>query len=107
MEGQELRVHQKVWKDLAMSEERLRLMKELLKINVGFKEIEEFNLDLLDKLRTERVRAGAEKITRKLIQSAMLIKIRDEEGYMEEMKIEKDKRRREINDKMRSPEQGS
>ena len=50
MEGQELRVIKKLWQDLASSEERIYLMKELLKLNVGFREVEEFNLGLLSKL---------------------------------------------------------
>ena len=83
MEGLELRVTAKIWKDLAASEERLRMMKELDKIGVGFAQLEEFNLDLLSQLRSEKIKSGAEKMTRKLIQSAMRIKIRDEEKYLE------------------------
>ena len=56
MEGPEIRVYQNLWRDLAYSEERAYLMKELLKLNVGFREIEDFNINLVTKLRSEKMR---------------------------------------------------
>ena len=99
MEGQEIRVNTKLWLDLAASEERLELMKELIKLNVGFREVEEFNLGLLSKLRSEKMKKDSEKMTRKQVRSAMEIKIRDEEYWHEEMKLERNRRRREIGER--------
>ena len=100
MEGKELRVTKKLWQDLASSEERIGLMKDLFKLNVGFQEDEDFNIGLLSKLRSEKMREKGEKMTRKMVRSAMEIKIRDEEFYHEEKKIERDQRRRDIGEKL-------
>ena len=84
MEGKEIRVIKRLWQDLAGSESRLGLMRELVKLNVGFREVEDFNIGLLSKLRSETMRDKGEKETRKIIKSAMEIKIRDEERFHEE-----------------------
>ena len=101
MEGPELRVTKELWQDLAASEMRLSLMRELVKLKLGFKEIEEFNLGLVSKLRSDRMRNRGEKARRKLIDSAMEIKIRDEERFHEEKMGEKNRKRREIGERLR------
>ena len=95
-EGQEKRVDRKVWEDLESSCCRIFLMKELIKYDVGFNDLEEFKLDLLTKLRSDRVKSGVDKVTRKLVKSAMLIKLRDEEKHNERLRSEKRRRMRVI-----------
>ena len=56
MEGQDLRAATRVWKDQAASESRLGLMTELTRINVGFTDIEIFNLGITAKLRSEAMK---------------------------------------------------
>ena len=46
IEGKELGELKKLWKDIAGSEERLKLMSELKNRKIGFNEIEMFNLGL-------------------------------------------------------------
>ena len=50
----------------------------------------------MSKLRSEKLRGEGEKATKKLIKSAMEIKIRDEDNYREEKVREKHMMRREI-----------
>ena len=96
MEGLDTRVLYKTWQDLAASEVRLDLMRELEKINLGFRDLENFNLGLISKLRSENMRSRGEEVTRKVLKSAMQIKIRDEARYMEEKIKERNLHRREI-----------
>ena len=50
-EGQDLSAMPKIWEDLAVTEMRLQLMSELIKIKVGFADVEEFNLGLKGNLK--------------------------------------------------------
>ena len=56
MEGPELRANIKLWRDIAASECRIQLMRELGKINVGFSDLENFNLGIISKLRSEKMK---------------------------------------------------
>ena len=47
MEGEDIRVSTKFWGDIASIECRINLMRELSKINVGFGDLENFNLGLI------------------------------------------------------------
>ena len=76
------------------------MMKELGKLNVGLRQIEEFNIGLITKLRSEKMREKGEEITRKQVKSAMEIKLRDEERYHEEKERERNEKRREIRKKL-------
>ena len=46
--------------------------------------MEEFNFGILSKPRSEKLRRDGEKAMKKLIKSAMEIKIRDEDNFREE-----------------------
>ena len=101
MEGLERRAT-KVWQDLAASEARLGMLRELGKINVGYGDIENFNLGLISKLRSERMRDRGEFETRKVTASSMNIKMRDEQRYNEELVKERLKLRKEIGKKLKN-----
>ena len=61
MEGPEISSEMmKVWKGIAASESRLELMKELKGLNVGFGEVENFNLDLSSKFRSRKFRENVQ-----------------------------------------------
>ena len=92
----ELRVIKNAWQDLAASESRIGLMEELEKLNVGFSDIEEFNLGLISKFRSEAMKERGEEMTRTVLKSAMKIKMRDEQRYHEEMVKERNRLRRGI-----------
>ena len=89
MEGQELRASFKLWHNIAASECRLELMRELGKLKVGFGDLEKFNLGIISKLRSKTMRERGEEITEKIINSAMSVKLRDEERFREEMERER------------------
>ena len=96
MEGQELRASFKLWHNIAASECRLELMRELGKLKVGFGDLEKFNLGIISKLRSKTMRERGEEITEKIINSAMSVKLRDEERFREEMERERNCLRRLI-----------
>ena len=88
----------KCWKDLAASEMRLHLMTELGKINVGFAEVEEFNLGLNCKFRSKAFKNNSEMNEGKIIRVAMEIKMRDERKFNGETETERNAFRRELGD---------
>ena len=82
MQGQEISVvNSKVWQDISISESRLTMMVELRKYNVGFGDIENFDLELNSKFRStfyqDRVKVQGSQS--KVVREAMKMKIRDEE----------------------------
>ena len=79
MEGQDLSVTKKIWEDLAATEVRLKMMSDLVKVNVGLADIEEFNLDLKGNLKNLLSEKTNEMVSVKLVRAAMSIKIKDEQ----------------------------
>ena len=51
MQGLDLSVKEELWERLAGIEMQLELMSKLIKINVGFADVEEFNLGLRSNLK--------------------------------------------------------
>ena len=102
MEGQDLSSAMiKSWKNLAASECRLSLMMELLKLGVGFAEIEEFNLDLSSKFRSKGFKEKFSEMTdRKMIKVAMEFKLRDEQKYNSEVNRERNILRKKLEETM-------
>ena len=93
-EGLDLSELTKLWRDIASSEERLKLMTELKKRKVGFNEIEEFSLGLKYNLKSEKMRDPSNKPTQKVTAAAMEMKMRDESLHHKEMTKRKEKMRR-------------
>ena len=62
MEGKDLRAIFKLWGDIAASECRLLLMRELGKLDIGFRDLENFNLGIISKLRSEKMKEKGEEI---------------------------------------------
>ena len=94
IEGKELGELKKLWKDIAGSEERLKLMSELKNRKIGFNEIEMFNLGLEYDLKSEKLRKTTNKPTEKVTEAVMNLKIRDEAQHHREMNRRRDKLRR-------------
>ena len=76
--GKDLSELLKLWKDIARSEVRLKLMVELSKKDLGFNEVENFRLGLKYNLKSEKLRDKSNKPIQKVIKSAMNLKMRDE-----------------------------
>ena len=65
IEGKDLGELKKLWKDIAGSEERLKLMSELKNRKIGFNEIEMFNLGLEYDLKSEKLKKPPTILQRK------------------------------------------
>ena len=78
MEGQDLSAMPEIWEELARTEMRLQLMRELIQIKVGFADIEEFNLGLKWNLKNLNSSKISEMQDRKLVKVAMEVKMSDE-----------------------------
>ena len=84
--GKDLSELLKIWKDIASSEVRLKLMTELRNKNLGFSEVENFRLGLKYNLKSEKLRDQHSKPIQKVIKSAMSLKIRDETHHLNELR---------------------
>ena len=79
MEGQDKSAIRKIWDDLAATEMRLKLMSDLISINVGLADVEEFNLDLKGNLKNQPSEKFNEEINFKMVRAAMSVKLKDEQ----------------------------
>ena len=75
---------------------RLNLMTELKRLNLGVAEVEEFNLGLHEKFKSNSFKNSSEMHDRKVIQSAMDVKMHDETEFNRELEHEKNKWRKKI-----------
>ena len=70
MEGTVLSAMPEIWEELARTEMRLQLMRELIEIKVGFADKEEFNLGLkgnLKNLNSEKISEMQDKKVVKVV----------------------------------------
>ena len=79
MEGLDPSVTKKTWEDLAATDMRLQLMSELVKVNVGLADVEEFNIDIKGNLKNLPSEKASEMQNMRLVKAAMSIKIYDEQ----------------------------
>ena len=89
---------QKVWQEISASESRLTMMMELRKYEVGFGDLENFDIELNSKFRStfyiEKVRESGSQSN--VVKEGMKVKIRDEEKYLLEMYRKRDEIRRDL-----------
>ena len=97
--GKDLSELLKIWKNIARSEVRLKLMCELRKKDLGFNEIENFRLGLKYNLKSEKLKEKNSKPIQRVIKSAMDLKMRDETHHLNEMKKLREKRRKNLSRK--------
>ena len=83
------------WVKLAESECRVKLLVKLVDLNLGFKEVEEYNLALNLKLKSKALK-NKNGQDRKVIKEAMNLKLRDEKKLSHELTLEKNRLRKEI-----------
>ena len=88
MEGTDIRVMEKVWRQVAECDERIKLMKKLIKLGIGLAEVEEFGLNIQKKLKSfqykNKIREG-EVITKEMVKTVMELKLKDEKKYLREL----------------------
>ena len=56
MRGQELREEEKVWKGVASSEARIKLMKIMMKQGIAFADLEEFGQEFKTKIKSTKMK---------------------------------------------------
>ena len=79
MEGLDLSAKREIWEELARTEMRLQLMTELIKLKVGFADVEEFNLNLKGNLKNPNSGRIGEMLEYKVVRPVMEVKMRDEQ----------------------------
>ena len=87
---------EKVWKELTTSEMRLNMMSRLQKIQVGFNDIENFNLGLIYNSKTLNHENYNDKDDKKVVEAAMNLKRKDEIRNRMKLIGEKIKMRKKI-----------
>ena len=100
MEGIDLGLMMKTWKDLAASESRIELMTKLKGLKLGLAEVEEFNLGLNIQFRSEKSRENLANGENKFIQAAMEAKFIDEIYKNSEILRDKNEMRRKLSEKL-------
>ena len=94
VEGKELGELKKLWRDIACSEQRLKLIAELKSKKLGFNEIEMFSLGLRYNLKSEKMKDPSRKPTQQIVEAAMALKMRDEENLHRELVRRREKLRK-------------
>ena len=63
---------------------------------MGLSEVENFEINLRSKFRSEKFKDRGEEVSRKMVQDAMKLKMKDEQRYREELMKRRNTMRREI-----------
>ena len=95
-EGPSLGEMEGVWKELTASEMRLRMMDRLLKTKVGFNDVEIFNLGLVYNSKTMNFENYSELDDKRIVETAMKFKYKDEVRNRKKLVREKLKMRKKI-----------
>ena len=88
----------RIWRDLAVSEARINLLKVLIKEGRGLKEIEDFNMGLASKFKSKKFQKlnNQPSITGKAIVPVMKLKLADEQSYHRELVNIRNRYRKEL-----------
>ena len=81
---------------MAESEERIELLKELIHLGLGFEDLEKFQLGQEGKFRSRKMREKMGKVTSKVLEEQMRLKLKDEELYRKEKDEERKRERKKI-----------
>ena len=101
MEGQDLSAEMEIWEGLAVTEMRLQLMSTLIKLKVGFADVEEFNLGLRGSLKNPEHQGLTNLQEKKVVTAAMGVKLRDEQVTKSKLMKSREEARREIANKFK------
>ena len=69
--GENLSAMGGLWREIAVSEMRLEMLKELRTLNVGYQEIEEFSLGLTYQFKSQKMKDARNEPNKELIKAAM------------------------------------
>ena len=93
--GKDLGSVRNIWVKYAASEERLELLRKLVKLNIGFVEVQDYCIDLKLKFKSASLDSNSDS-DKGVIREAMKLKLLDEGKYNEELLTDKNSLRREI-----------
>ena len=94
-EGLDLGIAKNLWVKIAASECRIRLLTELISLKIGLKDVEDYNVGLELKFRSDAFK-NRDHGDKKVVQQVMNVKLRDEVELNREMNREKILWRRKI-----------
>ena len=104
MGGSDRREMSKTWCQVATCEERIQLLKKLIRLEIGVAEVEEFGLNIQSKFKSfafkNRVKDG-EILSKEVLKEIMKLKLRDEKKYLKELLITKNKMRTELDNELK------
>ena len=75
-EGPDLSAAKVTWLKIAHSECHMKLLTSLIELEVGFSDIDDYNLSLNLKLRSKKLRDKGDKSDRRIVKEAMSLKLR-------------------------------
>ena len=96
--GQELREEVRVWKEISSCEARITLMKNMIKHQLAFADLEEFGIEFNNKLKSLKFKNKT--LYLRVSQPAMRCKLADEQTLRREMMRIKLMMKKEISEKM-------
>ena len=99
MRGPEISVDMSsTWQKTAGSECRLSMMVELRRMNIGFGDMENFDIAINSKFRSKyyRERVNDKGSQSNIVREAMQIIVRDEEKYLTELYKQREKMRKDL-----------
>ena len=100
MEGPDLSAELEIWEELAVTEMRLQLMSRLIKLKVGFADVEEFNLGLKGNLKNPENSGLNNLQEKKVVTAAMEVEMRDEQVTKSKLMKSREDARRESGKKL-------
>ena len=101
--GKDRRVAAEVWRSHGESTARVNLMKILIKEGMGLAELEEFNLGISSKFKSNKFKtteSSDPKVKSKVMGNIMKLKLADEQCLLREIFVEKTRTRKEIANKI-------
>ena len=99
LEGRDLGEMRKLWRDTATSEGRLTMMSGMKGKNLGFNEVENFNLGLKYNFKSEKMKDLKDKPTEKVIEAVMATKMRDEIHHYYELRRDREMKKKRLGEK--------
>ena len=94
IDGKDLGDLTNTWKDMAISEARLKMITVLKEKNLGFNEIQQFGLGLRYSFKSEKMQDNSNKPLQRVIQLAMEVKKRDEIHHIKELKRDREDKKK-------------
>ena len=101
VKGKELREEEKAWREIAANEERILLMRKMLKEDLAFADLEEFDIEFTNKLKSKKLKD--KPLYTKVTQQAMRVKLADEQALRRELIKVREMRKRELSEELGGP----